>query len=196
MKLISRTLAVLAAAMVVVAFWLAVDSLSGSTGTLAARMGGHAMERGFHLAGIVEILPTLAIVAIVTAIIAPIKQRLLNKRRPSAPARGPQVATPAAYHGHCDKGVRVLLSDMVDNSLLPFWPDSGSFLPHPASLTTVRPPVWPALVSTRPLRADWSPAPYNQTAPIGSGGSGNVSSSCTVQRRLVSPAAIAGVRCR
>jgi hypothetical protein len=96
MKRIGRTLAVLAAAMVVAAFWLAVGSLSGSTGTRAARMGEHGMESGFSLAGIVEILPTLAIVAIVAAIVAPIKERLLNKRRPSAPARGPKVATPAA----------------------------------------------------------------------------------------------------
>jgi hypothetical protein len=96
MKLIGRTLAVLAAAMVVVTFWLAIGSVSGSTGTMAGGMGGHGMESGFNLAGIVQILPTLAIVAIVTAIVAPIKQRLLNKRRPSAPARGPQVATPAA----------------------------------------------------------------------------------------------------
>jgi hypothetical protein len=96
MKLIGRTIAVLAAAMIVVGFWLAVGSLSGSSGTMAARMGGHGMESGFNLGGIVEILPTLAIVAIVTAIVAPIKQRLLNKRRPSAPVRGPQIATPAA----------------------------------------------------------------------------------------------------
>jgi hypothetical protein len=95
MKLIGRTLAVLAAAMVVVAFWLAIGSVSGSTGTMAGGMGGHGMESGFNLAGIVQILPTLAIVAIVTAIVAPIKQRLLNKRRPNAPARGPQAATPA-----------------------------------------------------------------------------------------------------
>jgi len=96
MKLIGRTLAVLAAAMVVVAFWLAVGSLSGSTGMMAGGMGGHGMESGFSLAGIVEILPTLAIVAIVTAIVAPIKQRLLNKRWSSAPARRPKVAPPAA----------------------------------------------------------------------------------------------------
>jgi hypothetical protein len=96
MKLIGRTLAVLAAALVVVAFWLAVGSLSRSTATLPAQMGGHGMESGFNLAGIVQILPTLAIVAIVTAIVAPIKQRLLNKRRPAALARRPQAATPAA----------------------------------------------------------------------------------------------------
>ena len=96
MKLIGRTLAVLAAALVVVGFWLAIGSLSGSAGTAAGGMGGHAMESGFNLAGIVQILPTLAIVAIVTAVVAPIKQRLLNKRRPSAPARGSKVATPAA----------------------------------------------------------------------------------------------------
>jgi hypothetical protein len=96
MKLIGRTLAVLAAALVVVAFWLAVGSLSGSSGAIAGGMGGHGMESGFSLGGIVQILPPLAIVAIVTAIVAPIKQRLLNKRRPSTPVRGTQVATPAA----------------------------------------------------------------------------------------------------
>ena len=96
MKLIGRTLAVLAAALIVVGFWLAVGSLSGSTGTMAGGMGGHGMENGFNLGGIVQLLPTLAIVAIVTAVVAPLKQRLLSKRRPSAPARGPRVATPAA----------------------------------------------------------------------------------------------------
>ena len=95
MKVIGRTLAILAAAMVVVGFWLAVGSLGGSTGTLAGEMHGHGMESSFNLGGIVQILPTLAIVAIVTAIVAPIKQRLLSKRRPSAPARGSKVATPA-----------------------------------------------------------------------------------------------------
>ena len=96
MKLIGRTLAVLAAALVVVAFWLAIGSVSGSTSTIAGGMGGHGMESSFNLAGIVEILPTLAIVAIVTAVVAPIKQRLLNKRRPAAPVRRPQAATPTA----------------------------------------------------------------------------------------------------
>ena len=96
MKLIGRTLAVLAAALIVVGFWLAVGSLSGSTGAMVGGTGGHGMESGFNLGGIVPILPTLAIVAIVTAIDAPIKQRWLNKRRPSAPARGQKVATPVA----------------------------------------------------------------------------------------------------
>ena len=96
MKLIGRTLAVLASALVVVGFRLAIGSLSGSTAPMAGGMGGHGMESGFNLARIVEILPTLATVAIVTAIVAPIKQRLLNKRRPSAPAPRPQAAFPAA----------------------------------------------------------------------------------------------------
>ena len=96
MKLIGRTLAVLAAAMVVVGFWLAIGSLSASTGSAAAEMGGHAMQSSFNLGGIVEILPTLALVAIVTAIVLPIKQRLLNKHRPSAAARRPQSAAPSA----------------------------------------------------------------------------------------------------
>ena len=96
MKLIGRTLAVLTAAMVVVGFWLAIASLSGSTGAMAGGMGGHGMDNGFNLASIVQIVPTLAIVALVTAIVAPVKQRLLNKRRPSALARRPQTATPVA----------------------------------------------------------------------------------------------------
>ena len=96
MKLIGRILAVLAAALVIVAFWLAIGSVSGSSGTMAGGMGGHGMESSFNLAGIVQTIPTLAIVAIVTAVVAPIKQQLLNKRRPSAPARGAQVARPAA----------------------------------------------------------------------------------------------------
>lgn len=100
MKLIGRTLAVLAAALVVVGFWLAIGALSGSAGTVAGAMGGtgmggHGMESGFSLSSIVQVLPTLAIVAIVTAVVAPIKQRLLNKRRSSAPVRGAKVATPA-----------------------------------------------------------------------------------------------------
>ena len=96
MKLIGRTLAILAAALVVVGFWLAVGWLSGSSGTMTGRMGGHNMKSGFNLAGVVHILPTLAIVAIVTAIVAPIKQRLLSRRRPSTPGRSTKVATPAA----------------------------------------------------------------------------------------------------
>jgi hypothetical protein len=95
MKLIGRTLAVLAVAMVVVGFWMLVGSLVGGTGSVAHEIGGHGLENGFNLAGIVELLPTLAVVAIVTAIVAPIKQRLLNKRRPSTAARRPQIATPA-----------------------------------------------------------------------------------------------------
>ena len=89
MKLIGRTLAVLAAALVVVGFWLAIGALTGSTATAAGAIGGHdmgehGMQGGFNLGGIVELLPTLAIVAIVTAIVSPIKQRFLNKRRPGA----------------------------------------------------------------------------------------------------------------
>jgi hypothetical protein len=93
-KLIGRTLAVLAAAGVVVGFWLVIGALSASTGSVAGEIGGHGMQSGFNLGGIVEILPTLAIVGIVTAIVSPIKQRLISKRRPSAPDRRPQPATP------------------------------------------------------------------------------------------------------
>jgi hypothetical protein len=55
-----RTLAVLAAALVV-GFWLAIGSVSGSSGTMVGGIGGHGIESGFKLAGILEILPTLAI---------------------------------------------------------------------------------------------------------------------------------------
>ncbi len=96
MKLIGRTLAVLAAAGVIVGFWLIIGALSASTGSAVGEMGGHGMQSGFNVGGIIEILPTLAIVGIVTAIVAPIKQRLTSKRRPSAPARRPQVAAPSA----------------------------------------------------------------------------------------------------
>lgn len=102
MKHIGQTLAVLAAVLVVVGFWLAVGALSGSTGTMTGEMSRHGMEggfnteSGFNLAGIVQILPTLAIVAIVTAIVAPIKQRLLNKRRTTTPTYRPQPAKQGA----------------------------------------------------------------------------------------------------
>ncbi len=101
MKLVGRTLAIMAAALVVVGFWLAIGSLSGSTGAMAGGMGGHGMGSGVNLAGIVDILPTLAIVAIVTAIVSPLKQRLLAKRvpakvRPSMAARRPLVAAQEA----------------------------------------------------------------------------------------------------
>ena len=95
MKLIGRILAILAAAMVVVGFWIAIGSLAGSGTTVAAEMAGHGMESGFNLAGIVQIFPSLAVVGIVTAIVAPIKQRLLSKRQPGPAARGPKVAAPA-----------------------------------------------------------------------------------------------------
>lgn len=100
MKLIGRTLAILAAALVVVGFCLLVATLAGSSATEVAQVGGHAggegMSSGFNLGGIVQILPPLAAVAIVTAIVAPIQRWLLNKRRPGAASRSPKLATPAA----------------------------------------------------------------------------------------------------
>jgi hypothetical protein len=96
MKLIGRTLAILMAACVIVGFWLVLGSFSAGTGALGGGMGGHEMQNGFNLAGIFEILPTLAIVAIITAIVSPIKQRLTSKRRPNQPARRPQATAPEA----------------------------------------------------------------------------------------------------
>ena len=81
---------------VIVGFWLAIGSFSASTGSLGASLGGHDVQSSFNLAGIVEILPTLAVVAIITAIVAPIKQRLASKRRSNTSARRPQATTPAA----------------------------------------------------------------------------------------------------
>lgn len=97
MKLIGRTLAVLAAALIVVGFWLAIGALGGSAASAVGEMGRHGAESsGFNLAAIAQLIPALAAVAIVTAIVAPIKRRLLSKRRPSAPARRPNAANPAA----------------------------------------------------------------------------------------------------
>jgi uncharacterized BrkB/YihY/UPF0761 family membrane protein len=94
MKLIGRTLAILAATLVIVGVLLTIGSLNASM-SLGSDMAGHGMQRGFNLAGIVQILPTLAIVGIITAVVAPIKQRLTSKRRPNTPARRPQVTTAA-----------------------------------------------------------------------------------------------------
>ena len=98
MKLVGRTLAVVAAALVVVGFWLVIGALSASSGAVGAigGMGGGHMQGGFNLAGIADLFPTLAVVAIVTAVVAPLKQRLISTRQPSTPARRPQAAAPAA----------------------------------------------------------------------------------------------------
>ena len=98
MKLVGRTLAVVAAALVVVGFWLMIGALSGSSGAAGAMgsIGGSHMQGGFNLAGSVELLPTLAIVTIVTAVVAPLKQRLISTRRPGTRARHPQAPAPAA----------------------------------------------------------------------------------------------------
>jgi hypothetical protein len=103
MKLIGRTLAILAAALVIVGILLVIGSFGGSTDAVAStnagairEFGGEHMQSGFNLGGIVQLFPTLAIVGIVTAIVAPIKQRLASKRRPGTPARRPQAASPAA----------------------------------------------------------------------------------------------------
>jgi hypothetical protein len=101
MKLIGRTLALLAAALVIVGVVFAVGSIGGSATSTAAAGGmeiGHSMQGGFNLGSIVQILPTLAVVGIITAIVAPIKQRLESKHRsnkPSARRQLPPTATPS-----------------------------------------------------------------------------------------------------
>ena len=101
MKLIGRTLAILAVALVIVGVVFAISSIGASaTGTAAAgaRGMGHEMQSGFNLGGIVQILPTLAVVGIITAIVAPIKRCLENKRRSNklnARRSVPTTATPS-----------------------------------------------------------------------------------------------------
>ena len=100
MKLIGRTLAILAAALVVAGIVFAIGSLGASTSTGVANgmEMGHGMQGGFNLGGIIQILPTLAVVGIITAIVAPIKRRLESKRRPSklnARRPLPTTATPS-----------------------------------------------------------------------------------------------------
>jgi uncharacterized membrane protein len=101
MKLIGRTLAILAAALVIVGVLFAIGSIGASaTGTAAdGAIGmGHEMQGGFNLAGIVQILPMLAVVGIITAIVAPIKQRLESKRQSnklSSRRPAPTIATPS-----------------------------------------------------------------------------------------------------
>jgi hypothetical protein len=100
MKLIGRAPAILAVALVIIGVLFAIGSIGASaTGTAAGAIGmGHEMQGGFNQAGIVQILPTLAVVGIITAIVAPIKQRLESKRRSNKPSSRrpvPTIATPS-----------------------------------------------------------------------------------------------------
>jgi uncharacterized membrane protein len=68
----------------------------GSASAVAAGAAlGHGMAATPTLSGIGSVLATLAVVAIVTAVVAPIKQRLLRTRKASAPVRQPARATVA-----------------------------------------------------------------------------------------------------
>jgi hypothetical protein len=92
--------------------------------------------------------------------------------------------------------IQVLHLNIVDNSAHPFRPDSRSFLRRSRAYDS---PHAADLVRHSPNRAALGlsgPVPHTQATPSGSGRSGTVSRSHTVQRRFVSPAAIAGVRCR
>jgi hypothetical protein len=91
----------------------------------------------------------------------------------------------------------VLPLSVVDNSVLVFQlllgslsHESGNY-DHPSALHAAR--YDPSLVR---LPAPSPPLSLPQPAPIGIGASGSVSTSRTLQRLSVSPAAIAGVRCR
>jgi hypothetical protein len=91
---------------------------------------------------------------------------------------------------------QVLLEDMVDNSDLSSWLDFHPFLRFTDMCAHL-----PARSHGPPSRPDayregGQPHSQAQAMTSASSGRGSLSSSCTVQRRVVSPAAMAGVRCR
>jgi cation transport ATPase len=109
------------------------------------------------------------------------------------------IAIPIAIIGSISLCARraVLLSDVVDNSDPPIRPDMRPFshrsgvCHRPYATHVVRHDPGRAAVGAVCPRL-----PHPQPAPSGAGASGTASSSRTVQRRHVSLAAIAGVRCR
>jgi len=87
MKIIAYFFAAVAVALVVVGIVFAFGASSGVA-------VGHGMSATPSLAGIGNVLVNLGVVAIITAIVAPIKQRLGGKRQAGAPAR--RQPTPAS----------------------------------------------------------------------------------------------------
>ena len=90
MKIVAYFFAAVAVALVVVGIVFAF----GTTSAVAAV--GHGMAATPSLAGIGNVFVNLGIVAVITAIVAPIKQRLGRKRQASAPARRQPTQTTAA----------------------------------------------------------------------------------------------------
>jgi uncharacterized membrane protein len=90
MKFIAYFFAAVAVALVVVGLVFAF----GTTSAVAA--AGHGMSATPNLSGVASVLVNLAVVAVITAIVAPIKQRLERKRQASAPARRQHAQTTAA----------------------------------------------------------------------------------------------------
>jgi len=90
MKIIAYFFAAIAVALVVVG----IVSAFGATSTVAAV--GHGMAATPSLSGIGNVLVNLGIVAVITAIVAPLKQRLGRKRQAGAPARRQPAPTTAA----------------------------------------------------------------------------------------------------
>jgi len=89
LKVIGRTLAILTAAMVIVGIALAVGSIgSAAAGPAAANAmeQGHEMARGASLAGLGTVALNLGVVALITAVVSPIKQHLVRKRKAATPA--------------------------------------------------------------------------------------------------------------
>ena len=85
MKYIAYAFALLAIALVVVGLVTAV----GSSGAAAAgaTVARHGMAMGPSLSSIGNVFVNFAIVAVITAIVSPLKRRLERKRQASAPAR-------------------------------------------------------------------------------------------------------------
>jgi hypothetical protein len=80
--------------------------------------------------------------------------------------------------------------------ITPFNRARARFYTHPLPLRIPKLPIRPAVAqSAARQRASAPNFPSPQPVPSGAGASGTLKRYCTLQRRLVSPAAMAGVRC-
>jgi hypothetical protein len=99
--------------------------------------------------------------------------------------------------GEADEQIfaQVLLWDMVDNSALPFGSSTYLFSGGPSiGDASLRGHPTDPYSCQSPMEARWPPSFPPQATPVGWGGRGRSSRSRAVHRRLVRPAAIAGVR--
>jgi len=84
-KYIAYGFALLAIALVSVGVFTAIGSSSAAAVSMASGRHGTAIEPS--LSSIGNVFVNLAVVAVITAIVAPIKQRLERKRQAGVPAR-------------------------------------------------------------------------------------------------------------